>query len=68
MTDTIDHHDEDESKPQPEISDKQDLVGGFAFFLSLAALLPSALEEARVLGQEPDIRRLLLRLQPEKGG
>ena len=35
---------------------------------ALAALLPSALEEARVLGQEPDIRRLLLRLQPEKGG
>ena len=43
MTDTIDHHDEDESKPQPEISDKQDLVGGFAFFLSLAALLPTGL-------------------------
>ncbi|MEN9845941.1 MAG: hypothetical protein RIS36_1088 [Pseudomonadota bacterium] len=43
MTDTIDHHDEEESQAHSEGPAKQDLVGGFAFFLSLAALLPTGL-------------------------
>ena len=43
MADTFDHHDEDDSHPQPESAQNHDLVGGFAFFLSLAALLPTGI-------------------------
>jgi hypothetical protein len=43
MSDTFDHHNDDDSQPQAESAEKQDLVGGFAFYLSLAALLPTGL-------------------------
>ncbi|MEY4667563.1 MAG: hypothetical protein RL518_262 [Pseudomonadota bacterium] len=43
MADSIDNHDEDSAHALPESSGKDDLVGGFAFFLSLAALLPTGL-------------------------
>jgi len=36
-------HDEEESTPSSDLQEKPDLVGGFAFFLSLAALLPTGL-------------------------
>jgi hypothetical protein len=43
MAGIIDHNDEDTHLPQTERGEKGDLVGGFAFFLSLAALLPTGL-------------------------
>jgi hypothetical protein len=43
MTDTIDDKDNQDSEHATETETKQELVGGFAFFLSLAALLPTGL-------------------------
>ena len=43
MTDTIDDKDNQDSEPATEPEAKKELVGGFAFFLSLAALLPTGL-------------------------
>jgi len=39
----VDQHDDEESVPSSDVQEKPDLVGGFAFFLSLAALLPTGL-------------------------
>jgi uncharacterized membrane protein YgaE (UPF0421/DUF939 family) len=46
---------------------QQELPGPMGLSPDLAALLPSALEEARLLGQEQDFLRLLQQLQPEDG-
>ncbi len=45
---------------------QQETPGPTGLSPDLAALLPSALEEARLLGQEQDFLRLLLQLQPEE--
>jgi len=39
----LDEHNEENAPALPESAERQDLVGGFAFFLSLAALLPTGL-------------------------
>jgi hypothetical protein len=43
MTHMVDEHDNDDTPPSSETPQKQDLVGGFAFYLSLGALLPTGL-------------------------
>ncbi len=43
MADSIEEYEDKEAQPHTENTEKQDLVGGFAFFLSLAALLPTGL-------------------------
>jgi hypothetical protein len=43
MADSIKEHEDNDEQPHTESAEKQDLVGGFAFFLSLAALLPTGL-------------------------
>lgn len=43
MTDTFENHDEEVSPSLTGGTEKEDLVGGFAFFLSLAALLPTGI-------------------------